>query len=198
MARREVYATTGTRIRVRVFSGYGFEESDLTRSDFARYGYENGIPMGGGLSADADRRAPRFLVRALRDPDGANLDRIQMIKGWLTADRQTEERVYDISWSDDRVPDKDGRLPPVGNTVDVDNASYTNEIGDVYLTAFWEDQILIVTSPLSTMFACWKSRRRAGPHMMESSSAWTAQATYQQAFRKERIPHRSGTRPSAE
>jgi hypothetical protein len=139
MARKEVYATTGTRIRVRVFAGYKFEAADLPRSDFARHGYDAGIPMGGDLPVDADGRAPRFVVRALRDPDGANLDRIQIVKGWLNADGKTEERVYDIAWSGERKPGRDGKLPPVGNTVDVDNATYTNSIGEPYLAAFWQD-----------------------------------------------------------
>jgi hypothetical protein len=139
MARKEVYATTGTRIRVRVFAGYKFESADLPRSDFARHGYDAGIPMGGDLPVDADGRAPRFVVRALRDPDGANLDRIQIVKGWLNADGETEERVYDIAWSGERKPGRGGKLPPVGNTVDVDNATYTNAIGEPYLAAFWQD-----------------------------------------------------------
>jgi hypothetical protein len=122
-----------------VFAGYGFEESDLSRSDFARHGYAQGVPMGADLAADGQGRAPRLLVQALRDPNGANLDRIQVIKGWLTAQGETRERVYDIAWSGERVPGPDGKLPPVGNTVDADNATYSNAIGAPYLTAFWED-----------------------------------------------------------
>ncbi|MFD0979988.1 DUF3604 domain-containing protein [Tropicimonas aquimaris] len=138
MERKEVYATTGTRLRVRVFGGWEFEETDMTRSDFAAHGYEAGVPMGADLSAAPEGAAPKFLIRALRDPDGANLDRIQMVKGWTTAEGP-QERVYDVAWSDDRQPDTDGKLPPVGDTVDPQTATYTNAIGAPYLDAFWED-----------------------------------------------------------
>lgn len=133
MKRREVFATTGTRLRVRVFGGYDFTRNDMVRSDFARHGYENGVPMGGDLARSSE--PPKFLVRALRDPDGANLDRIQMVKGWLDEDGETHEIVYDIALSDGR---KDG-AEPVGNTVDIDSATYTNSIGDPFLEAWWED-----------------------------------------------------------
>ena len=140
MARKEVYATTGTRIRVRVFGGWSFEADDVTTPDFAALGYRNGVPMGGDLrNAPADT-APRFLIRALRDPDGANLDRVQIIKGWLAEDGETYERIYDVAVSDGREIGSDGRASePVGSTVDVENASYTNTIGDALFMAHWED-----------------------------------------------------------
>ena len=138
MARREVYATTGTRPIVRVFAGFDFTEGDLNRSDFARHGYEKGVPMGGELKRS--KQAPTFLVRALRDPDGANLDRIQIIKGWLDASGKTHERIYDIAVSGGRRIGADGRAKqPVGNTVNVENATYTNAIGDPFLQAYWQD-----------------------------------------------------------
>ncbi len=138
MMRREVYATTGSRIRVRVFAGYDFEQNDLPRSDFDAHGYANGVPMGADLAAASDGRAPRLLVRALRDPDGANLDRIQVVKGWLNADGTTSERVYDIACGGRDLIDTacDGE---VGNTVDPDEATYTNDIGQAILSGFWED-----------------------------------------------------------
>ncbi|TKV69648.1 DUF3604 domain-containing protein [Marinobacter panjinensis] len=139
MKRKETFATTGTRMRVRVFAGWGFEESDLQRSNFAAYGYDNGVPMGGDLTAAPDGGAPTLLVRALRDPDGANLDRVQIIKGWTTEEGEPQEKVYDVAWSDDRQPGADGKLPPVGNTVDVETAEYSNSIGDPFLQAFWKD-----------------------------------------------------------
>jgi Protein of unknown function (DUF3604) len=139
MARKEVYATTGTRPLVRVFAGWNFTAGDLDRSDFARHGYDNGVPMGGDLSAAPEGKAPSFLIRALRDVDGANLDRIQIIKGWLEADGETQEKVYDVAWSGDRSPGADGKLPPVGNTVNVEQATYTNAIGAPFLQAFWTD-----------------------------------------------------------
>ena len=140
MARKEVYATTGTRTRVRVFGGWEFNAEDLDRPDFARYGYANGVPMGGDLSAATGDKTPGFMVRAMRDPDGANLDRIQIIKGWTDADGETNERIYDLAVSDGRNIDKDGRAKtPVGNSVNVKQASYTNAIGAPQLQAFWRD-----------------------------------------------------------
>ncbi|KJS44830.1 MAG: hypothetical protein VR71_04220 [Roseovarius sp. BRH_c41] len=138
MARKEVYATTGTRIRVRVFAGYDFEKTDLPRADFDAHGYANGVPMGSDLAVDADGRAPRLMVRALRDPDGANLDRIQIVKGWLNADGTTAERVYDIACGG-RALVPEGCDGAVGNTVDAANATWTNDIGQAILAGFWED-----------------------------------------------------------
>jgi hypothetical protein len=138
MARKEVFATTGTRIRVRVFGGFDFSDEDLVRSDFAKNGYEKGVPMGGDLMQSD--KAPSFLVRALRDPDGANLDRVQVIKGWLDLSGQLHERVYDVAVSDDREIGADGRCAtPVGDTVDVERARFTNSIGEPMLFGYWED-----------------------------------------------------------
>jgi len=139
MARKEVYATTGTRLVVRVFGGFDFNAKDLERSDFAEQGYQRGVPMGGDLRSAPAGKAPTFLVRALRDADGANLDRVQIIKGWLDAAGKTHEKVYDVAWSGNRKPGANGKLPPVGNTVNVKDASYTNAIGAPYLTAYWKD-----------------------------------------------------------
>ena len=140
MARKEVYATSGTRLKVRVFAGWDFEASDLDRSDFAEHGYDNGVPMGGDLSSAPRGKAPSFLVRAMRDPDGADLDRVQIIKGWLGADGQTHERIYDFAVSDGRTIGVDGRCKiPVGNTVNAEEATYSNSIGDPFLETFWQD-----------------------------------------------------------
>ena len=143
MARKEVYATSGTRLVVRVFGGYDFSAKDLERSDFAANGYAKGVPMGGDLKSAPAGKAPSFLVVARRDPDGANLDRIQVVKGWLDKDGKPQEKVYDVAWSGKnesaRKPGKDGRLPPVGNTVNVAEASYSNSIGAPYLAAYWKD-----------------------------------------------------------
>jgi len=139
MARKEVYATTGTRLVVRVFGGFDFTAQDLERSDFAEQGYKRGVPMGGDLKSASAGKSPAFLVRAMRDADGANLDRIQVIKGWLDASGKTQEKIYDVAWSDDRKPGANGKLPPVGNTVNVKEASYTNSIGAPVLTAYWKD-----------------------------------------------------------
>ena len=140
MARKEVYATTGNRLRVRVFGGWDFDPSEVQRPDFARQGYARGVPMGGDLSRAPKGKAPGFMIRALRDPDGANLDRIQVIKGWVDAKGNTREKIYDVAVSDGRKIDKDGRCKtPVGNTVDVADASYTNTIGSPLLSSFWVD-----------------------------------------------------------
>jgi hypothetical protein len=139
MARKEVYATTGTRLLVRVFGGFDFTAKDLERSDFAEQGYQRGVPMGGDLKAAPAGKAPTMLIRAQRDVDGANLDRVQVIKGWLDAAGKTQEKVFDVAWSGNRKRGADGKLPPVGNTVNVKEASYSNSIGAPYLTAFWKD-----------------------------------------------------------
>jgi hypothetical protein len=140
MARKEAYATTGTRLLVRVFGGWDFKPDEVHRPDFARQGYARGVPMGGDLRDAPKGKAPSFMIRALRDPDGANLDRIQVIKGWLDDEGETHERIYDVAVSDGRKVDADGRCKtPVGNTVDVADASYTNTIGDVLLVAYWVD-----------------------------------------------------------
>ena len=139
IARKEVYATTGTRLVVRVFAGYDFAPDDVHRPDFARRGYEHGVPMGGDLPKAPKDKAPVLMVRALRDVDGANLDRVQVVKGWLDAKGKTHEKVYDVAWSGDRKPGADGKLPPVGNTVNVADASYTNSIGEPMLFAYWKD-----------------------------------------------------------
>lgn len=139
-ARKEVYATSGTRMRVRVFGGWEFGQEEVQRPDFARVGYERGVPMGGDLSNPPDGAAPTFMIRALRDPDGANLDRIQVIKGWLDKDGEIHERIYDVAVSDGREIGADGRCKtPVGNTVNIASASYTNTIGDALLGAYWVD-----------------------------------------------------------
>jgi len=140
MARKETFATTGTRLRVRVFAGWDFEQEEVSRPDFARQGYARGVPMGGDLKNAPAGKAPAFMIRALRDPDGANLDRMQIIKGWLDSEGKTHERIYDVAVSDGREIGADGRCKvPVGSTVDIANANYTNTIGDALLMAYWRD-----------------------------------------------------------
>jgi len=140
MRRKEVYATSGSSIRVRVFGGWDFEADDVERSHFARTGYARGVPMGGDLKNAPDGKAPSFMIAAMRDPDDANLDRVQIIKGWLDKDGKTHERIYDVAVSDGREIGADGRCKtPVGTTVDVADASYTNTIGDPLLRAHWVD-----------------------------------------------------------
>ena len=140
LTRKEVYATTGTRIRVRVFGGWDFAPEDVSAIDFAAKGYGQGVPMGGDLSSSPEGAAPRFIIRALRDPDGANLDRVQIIKGWLDDAGDTHERIFDVAVSGDREIGADGRArEPVGTTVDIDKATYSNAIGAPVLAAYWQD-----------------------------------------------------------
>ena len=189
MKRKEVYATTGSRIKVRVFGGWDFKPGDDQRSDYLDLGYENGVPMGGELHGDPQaaavrkafeegktakvqelyflgygnsvagdpnekgqtytgiaaeiarqQKSPSFLVVAIKDPMGGNLDRVQMVKGWRDSEGKLHEKVYDIAWSDDRIQDPmTGKLPPVGNTVDIPDASWTNTIGAVQLSTVWQD-----------------------------------------------------------
>ncbi len=139
MQRKEVYSTTGTRMTVRLFGGWDFTEQDLNSRMPVRKGYEKGVPMGGDMRTMPEgASAPGFMVYALRDPIGANLDRIQIIKGWLDAKGNTKEKVYDVVWSGDRTP-VDGILPAVGNTVDIANANWTNTIGAAELGVVWTD-----------------------------------------------------------
>ena len=166
MQRRETYATTGPRIRVRFFGGWDYGDADLEAADTAAVGYARGVPMGGELSMPGEQDAgslagdpdsgspagepgsgsrpghgdaPTFLVVAHKDPAGANLDRVQIVKGWLDADGTARERVFDVVWSGDREPGEDGKLPPVGSTVELETARYSNSIGVAELAAVWRD-----------------------------------------------------------
>jgi hypothetical protein len=139
MLRKETYATTGPRIPVRFFGGWEFTENDLRSRAPAFRGYNKGVPMGGDLTAAPEGKSPTFMVYALRDPVGANLDRIQIVKGWLDKDGKTQEKVYDVAWSGDRKPDANGKLPAVGNTVDIEAANWTNTIGASELATVWMD-----------------------------------------------------------
>jgi hypothetical protein len=139
MKRKETYATTGSRILVRLFAGWDFVKQDALSRLPGGIGYEKGVPMGGDLRRAPSGKAPTFLVAAMKDPLSGNLDRIQIIKGWMKADGTTAERVYDVAWSDNRKPGADGKLPAVGNTVDVANATWTNTIGDPELITVWKD-----------------------------------------------------------
>jgi len=139
MQRREVYATTGSRIRLRLFGGWDFDEDDAVRPDADRIGYRKGVPMGGTLPArEGEAKAPRFLVSALKDPVGPNLDRIQIVKGWREADGSLAERVYDVALSDGRRAFF-GRIRPIASTVDAEHATFTNDVGDAMLAAWWQD-----------------------------------------------------------
>lgn len=140
MERKEVYATTGPRMMVRFFGGWEFSEDDLGTRNPAFAGYRKGVPMGSDLpTLPEGAKAPSFMVYALKDPIGANLDRIQIVKGWLDENGEAQEKVYDVVWAGDREPDSDGKLPAVGDTVDVARASYKNDIGSAELGTVWSD-----------------------------------------------------------
>jgi hypothetical protein len=139
MERKETYATTGPRMIVRFFGGWGFTGDDIRNRAPAFIGYQKGVPMGGELNS-GQGKAPSFMVLALRDTIGANLDRIQIIKGWLDEDGNTHERIYDVAVSDGREIGADGRCTtPIGNTVDLEAATWTNTIGASELAAVWTD-----------------------------------------------------------
>jgi hypothetical protein len=140
MARRETYATTGPRMLVRFFGGWDFDEADTATRQPAVVGYQKGVPMGGDLTEAPRRKSPTFLVAALKDPIGANLDRIQIIKGWIDKDGNSQERIYDVAVSDDRQIDADGRCrTPVGNTVSLETATWSNTIGEPEMIEAWTD-----------------------------------------------------------
>lgn len=135
--RKEVYASTGPRMAVRLFASWNFTKSDLKPSRFPASGYARGVPMGGDLAGKG--KAPTFLVEALKDPDGGNLDRIQIVKGWVDASGVAHEIIYDVAWSAERKRGKDGKVPMVRNTVDLKTGKYTNDVGAVQLKTFWRD-----------------------------------------------------------
>ena len=139
MERRETYATTGPRMVVRFFGGWDFVAGDAQGRLPANAGYSKGVPMGGDLRSAPTGLSPTFLVAALKDPMSGNLDRIQIVKGWIDAKGARQERIYDVAWSDNRKPGADGKLPAVGNTVDVANATWTNTIGAAELITVWKD-----------------------------------------------------------
>jgi hypothetical protein len=141
MKRREVYASTGPRIKLRFFGGWDYSDSDALTPNIAAVGYEHGVPMGGDLvlTRKNKRKAPSFLIRAVKDPDNANLDRVQVIKGWRDRKGKLFEKVYDVAWSDDREQDKAGKVPAVGSTVDLKEATYLNSIGSPELSVVWTD-----------------------------------------------------------
>jgi hypothetical protein len=139
MQRRETYGTTGTRMAVRFFGGWNFTEADARTREPARVGYSKGVPMGGDLNRAPAGKAPSFLVAALKDPIGANLDRYQIVKGWMDASGRLHEKVYDVVWGGNRKRGADGKVPSVGSTVDLRTATWTNTIGAPELIAVWRD-----------------------------------------------------------
>ncbi len=138
-ARREVYATTGPRIALRLFAGWSFDQDASKAQDIAEIGYAGGVPMGGDLTAAPDGTSVKLLIQATRDPLGANLDRVQVVKGWLDAEGKTHEAIFNVAWSDERPIDMDGRIPPVGSSVDLKTGEVSNTIGAAQLSTVWTD-----------------------------------------------------------
>jgi len=194
MQRKETYATTGPRMTVRLFGGYDFKAADANATTLAKTGYAKGVPMGGDLKAAPAGKAPTFLVAAMKDASGANLDRYQIVKGWLDKDGKLHEKVYDVSWSDNRKPDpKTGKLPAVGSTVNVADASYTNTIGAAELLAVWTDpdfdpgasafyygRVLEIPTPRWTAFDVKRFKNKAleGTRMTIQERAYTSPIWY--------------------
>ena len=140
MQRKEVYASTGPRITLRVFGGWDFDDKDLNAQSFASIGYEKGVPMGGDFTKKPRAaKSPKLMIAAMRDPIGANLDRVQVIKGWIDSDGKTQEKIYNVTWSGKRTVDENGQLPAVGNTVNVADATWSNTIGESELNTVWTD-----------------------------------------------------------
>lgn len=138
MQRRETFATTGTMLKVRFFGGFDYAVDDVNKADFLKFAYAKGVPMGGDLKPGTGK-APTFLVMAMKDPKSGNLDRIQIVKGWLDASGKQHEKIHDVVWSGDRRIGADGKLPAVGNSVDVRTATYSNDIGAAQLAIGWTD-----------------------------------------------------------
>jgi hypothetical protein len=139
MENKETYSTTGSRMLVRFFGGWNFTKKDAQNRLPAWSGYRKGVPMGSDLTKGQDGESPSFLVGALRDPLSGNLDRIQIVKVWVDKAGERQEKVFDAVWSGDRKPGADGKLPLVGNTVDVANATWANTIGSPELLTVWTD-----------------------------------------------------------
>jgi Protein of unknown function (DUF3604) len=195
MERRETYATSGTRLWLRFFGGYDFDKADLQTRAPAIAGYRKGVPMGGDLPEAAAGKAPTFMVAAARDPYGGNLDRIQVIKGWVDAAGKTHEKIYDVAWSHphQRRHDIKGRLTPVGNTVDVATASWTNTIGEPELMAVWKDpdfdpavrafyyaRVLEIPTPRWTAYDAARFKVKMDPAvpMITQERAWSSPIWY--------------------
>ncbi len=177
--RKEVYATTGPRLRVRVFAGWDFSAEDLNSESFAAIGYRKGVPMGGDLTYSDE--APQLMVRAVKDPKGANLDRVQIIKGWLDSDGRPQEKIYNISWAGDRQVDGQGKLPALVSTIDADTLNYTDKVGAAELTALWTDpnfsssekafyyvRVLQIATPRHSSYDTMALQQGAAPEVAES------------------------------
>ena len=139
MVSKETFATTGTMMKVRFFGGWNFKDADIEGGGWVSSGYSNGVAMGSELTAQQGNASPSFLIWAQKDPNSGNLDRVQVVKGWVDADGNQHEKVYNVAWSGDRKLDADGNLPAVGSTVNAETATYTNNTGAPELKTVWSD-----------------------------------------------------------
>jgi hypothetical protein len=143
---KETYATSGPRMKVRVFAGYGFDKNILNSEDWVSTAYSNGVPMGGDLKASSGE-VPSLVIHALKEANGANLDRVQVIKGWVDGSGKAHEKIYNVALSDERTVDANGKVAPVGNTVNAKEATYTNDIGATELKTVWIDPDFDASQP---------------------------------------------------
>jgi len=137
MVRKETYATTGSRIKLRFFGGWDFTEADLN-DNYVQTGYDKGVPMGGDL-INGNSKAPSFMIHAMMDPESGSLDRMQVVKGWVNTDGSLSEKVYDVAWSGDRKVDAQSKVPSVGNSINLEDGTWSNDIGAVELNKVWSD-----------------------------------------------------------
>jgi hypothetical protein len=139
MMRKETFGTSGTRMKIRFFGSFNYDKNITAGDNWIKSAYAQGVPMGGNLSKPDGKAAPSFVIQAMKEANGANLDRVQVIKGWVDKDGKEHEQIYNVALSDNRKPDAKGKVPPVGNTVDVAKATYTNDIGDAEFLTYWTD-----------------------------------------------------------